>query len=164
MMRREFIYHSHPLRIDLGEYEWLIDRICGDSLNAPRVPRSTKEYARQIIKLVQTYYPTRGRRRIAIIVAALGIARGSTNVSDLKDLLFRAKLLTGEDIPPGQIQNTFKDLRKFLELLPLYRSKCGAKRDCYFKLTSEERRVLRALKGRTLVRELFSRCESNSPP
>jgi len=163
-MQREFIYHSHPLRIDVGEYGGLIERICEDALNAPRIPRSTKEYARQIIKLVQIYYPTRGRRRIAIVVAALGIARGSTDISDLKDLLHRAKLLTGEDIPIGQIHNTFKDLRKFLELLPLYKSKCEPNRTCHFKLTPEERRVLKALRGRALMRERFSSWENNSLP
>ena len=147
--QREFIHHSSPLRSDLGEYGRLMDIICEDIPNLPRVPHYVREGAKRIIKLVRTHYPTQGRRTAAIVVVALGIARGNRNANDFQDLLYRVKHFTGEEIPQGQIHNTFEDLRTFLKLLPLYKSN----RRYDFKLTFEEKRVLRALKAKISQQE-----------
>jgi hypothetical protein len=151
--------HSHPLRVDIGEYGRLIEKVCEEATGMPHIPRHIREHAKQIVKFVQSYYPTRGRRRTAIVVAALGIARGNRDVDELRDLVYRAKKLTGEDIPDGQIQNTLEDLRAFLKLLPLYRES----RTRRFELTPEEKMVLRVLRGRALTREQFSNRENVSP-
>jgi len=147
----EFIHHSSPLRFDLGKYGELVDLICEDAQNLPQLPHYLREGAKRIIKLVRTHYPTQGRRRIAIVVVALSIARGDHDVNDLKDLLHRAKHLRaskrikGNEIPQKQIENTFEELRTFLEpkILHIYKSnrRCAYAR----KLRSEEKRVLRSL-------------------
>jgi len=148
--QREFIHHSSPLRSDLGEYGRLIDIICEDLPNLPRLPHYAREGAKRIIKLVRTHYPTQGRRRIAIVVVALSIARGNHNVNDLRDLLHRVKHFTGEEIPQGQVHNTFEELHIFLKHLTSYKSN---RRRYVFRLKPEEKRVLRVLKSKTSQRE-----------
>jgi len=138
--------HHSPIEPYLGIYGRLIKTICEDIPDFPRVPKYVREGAKKIIELVLKHYTTQGRRRIAIVVAALGIARGNRNVSEIQDLVERVKYLTGEEIPRGQVRNTFKDLHTFLRLLPLYKSN---RRDNP-KLTPQEKVVLKILKAKSL--------------
>lgn len=143
--RARFIHHSSPLGSDLGEYGRLIDIICEDAPNLPRLPHYLREEAKKIIKLVRTHYPTQGRRRTCIVVVALGIARGEQRANDLQDLLYRVKHFTGQEIPRGQVHNTFKELRTFLKNLHIYKSN---RRKNVYKLKPEEKPVLRFLKSK----------------
>jgi hypothetical protein len=122
----------------------LINILCEDIPNLPRIPYYVQEGARRIIKLILTYYPTQGRRRIAIVVVSLAIARGNYKINELKDLLHRVKYFMGKEIPRGQISNTFEDISTFLINLEKYR----LNRRRYFKLTPEEKRILKILKGK----------------
>jgi len=148
--KQEFVYHSSPLESDLGDYGRLLDIICKDIPNLPRIPHYIKEGAKKIIKIVRNYYPTQGRRRTAIIIVAIGIARGDHNINLLKDLRYRVKHLTGEEIPEGQVHNTFEELQTFLKNLPIYKLH---RRKHVFKLKPEEKIVLRKLKTKTSHRE-----------
>lgn len=148
-LQQEFL-HCSPLRLDLGEYGRLIDIICEDIPNFPRVPHYAREGAKRIIKLVRTHYPTQGRRRTAIVTVALGIARGDHDINDLQDLLHRVEHFTGEEIPQGQVHNTFEELHAFLKHLPLYKLN---RRRYVFRLKPEEKRVLRVLKSEMSQRE-----------
>jgi hypothetical protein len=103
------------------KYRHLIEVVCRDIPNFPRVLEFTRKGAEQIINLVEKYFPTKGRRRTAIVVAALGIARGNKCVNDLQDLLHRVKYFMDESIPIGQMQNTFCDLYTFLKFIDFYK-------------------------------------------
>jgi hypothetical protein len=136
--------------LDLGEYGRLIDILCEDIPNLPRIPYYAQEGARRITKLILTYYPTQGRRRIAIVVVALAIARGNYEIHDFKDLMHRVKYFVGEEIPKGQIYNTFEDISTFLRNLEKYK----LNRRRYFKLTPEEKRILKIIKRKHLKNHL----------
>ncbi|MBO3842927.1 MAG: hypothetical protein FGF48_11035, partial [Candidatus Brockarchaeota archaeon] len=141
----------------------LIDTICEDIPNLPRIPLYIREGAKRVIKSVQTHYSMRGRRRIAIVVVALGIARGDDKLEDLKDLLYRAEYFTSEKIPQGQIRNTFEDLRTFLRQLHLYKSN---RRGAFNSFTAEERMVLKVLRAERLPqrgRQILTTREYLSP-
>lgn len=148
--KQEFMCHSAPLGSDLGAYGRLLDIICKDIPNLPRIPHYIQEGATKIIKIVRNYYPTQGRRRTVIIIVAIGIARGDHNINALKDLQHRVKHLTGEEIPEGQVHNTFEELQTFLKNLPIYKLN---RRKHGFTLKPEEKRVLRDLKSKASRRE-----------
>jgi hypothetical protein len=135
--QREFIPHSSPLRPNLGEYGRLIDVISEDLSDIPRIPRHVREGTKKIVKLLTTYYPTQGRRRTAIVVVAMAIARGNRNLNEFQDLLHRVKYFLGEEIPKGQLKNTFEDLSAFLKNLKIYK----LNRRQSFKLTQQEKNV-----------------------
>lgn len=140
--------HNYPLLPYLGKLGNLLDRICDGNSNFRPIPKYVKEGARQILLLVLRHYPTRGRRLSVIVLTSLGIARGDNDISDLQDLIHRVESMLGEKIPPGQVFNTFQELRTFLRLRHVYKESKKVPR--YTKFTSEELRILRFLKRREM--------------
>lgn len=150
-LTQESMKHSSPLK-SISKYDELIDRLCDGFSNFQPIPRAIREGAKRITRLVQAYFPTRGRRRIAIAIVAIGIARGNRDINYIKDLVYRANILCGQEVPWGQIQNTFEDLQAFLANLNLYKERYKERRKiAAFRYTPEERKILRIL--RSLKRE-----------
>jgi len=143
-MQRVYVPHSAPLTFDLGEFGKLLNKLCGDVPEFPPIPNYVKKEAEQILKTVLRYYVTRGRRREAWIVAAVGYARGNLDVKDLQDLLERVKYFTGKEIPEGQVKNTLEELITFLNNFPSFRSN----RKYIFKYKPEEKRYLKMIRAK----------------
>jgi hypothetical protein len=134
--------HSHPLSRNIGKFGEILNRACNIA-NFPQIPCYIKDGAYNILWSIHNHlYPTRGIRREAFVVAALGIARGDKKVNELEDLVRRVEYVSGKKIPPRQIKNVFYATRNFLKYHRLYPLRP------HKALTYEDKKLLKILRSK----------------
>jgi hypothetical protein len=147
--------HSYPLIPKLDKFDQILNIVCNDVPNLLPIPRYAKNEAKQILLSISKRYPTQGRRLGAFVIVAIAIARGDKKPEVLEDLVYRAECILGEKIPPGQVRNTFNELRTFMENHRRYEWRPSKPKVIF---TREERKILSVLKSR----EIFPKIEESS--